>query len=231
MGLVQLAPPVMIFADIWNLTRCPELFGGERATEQVHHTTPHILSFPFSGVVEEVQSVIGSDNLLAFNAFYRLPVIYSNSRHVESQWQLEDSIAMHLRKEVPSQVNFFTKSARDIDSLIVGTLWSKTMAHLRQEAVKQKKLPSPLEVVLVSGDGVFAKSLEQYQEGFKSLLDLRIHVFSWKEQLSHRFEHALRFGKVHSVNALPPYLRHPLELAPKQSEVQTVEQEMEGASM
>lgn len=66
---------------------------------------------------------------------------------------------------------------KDIDSLIVSEMWS-----VADEAVLHNY--TELNIVIVSGDHIFANTVRKLQEQYRDRLKIKLYVYAWHDSLS-----------------------------------------------
>lgn len=206
--------PILIIADMWNVANGGNLFASPRPTGRSGFVLPDLHKVSFSGLVEQIQSVVGSRNVLAFTALFRMPTLSALEEGRELQYDELKKIRSYLESEIQAKVEICNPQGKDVDSLIVGTMWFGAMSYLRKAALDYKPLPTPLEIALVSGDGIFTRCITELQVAMRGLLVPKFHIFSWEESLSGNFLHAMQFGKVHTVTHLSRSLRQDLNASP-----------------
>jgi hypothetical protein len=90
---------------------------------------------------------------------------------------------------------------KDVDVHITNDIW-RSCAHFTRNCSQRRTLRH----VLVSGDGDYLRSYEHIRKEFGDLLDLQLHIYSWRDKCNGR---AHAHGTVYYLDDLPG-IRDPL---------------------
>ena len=207
----EVRPTVMtrMFIDLWNIVTFERLFGpfklrfDERATSDARVPFE---KFPFSLLAEKARALIGVVDYEVCYAYCLVPKKPpSGNERLEFNSKLrflEDSLRYQLRVNT----ELTTYPQKDVDALMVNKLWNVALEIINEGIARREIRKRVLNIVLVSGDGIFMKVLSTMQERLVDYLDIRLYVFAWKGHASQIYEAALLKGSIEECIMLDDFI-------------------------
>ncbi len=127
-------------------------------------------------------------------AYVRL--LDSKERNIAASW-----LTRALQQWTNDGFSFIPQDNKDIDWVLIGDIW-RTVVKLFLDHRRVR-----LRIILVSGDGDYARTFFALRELFGENLELELIVYSWAESLSGELRACTDEGNIRLLNDIPELVK------------------------